>query len=202
MYQNQKTGKRCNVVFFHPEFDLQIFKNKNSIKNIKSIYNIRHNCDTVDGLYELEKRLPDWDIKIYGVNNRDGELNSDFKIAEAMNKAGFIYHVKPIGDGYGYNIHQTYAVGSVLITNSKHMCSAEDQRDWFTCQLLMDIENYNKKPTFIDWGQHDMDGIVDRLKNYADNYFEIQQNVLNKFKEVVDFDEEYLKIKIFIERLL
>lgn len=202
IYQNKRSGKKCNVVFFHPEFDLEIFKNDNSIKNIKSIYNIRHNCDTISGLQELEKKLSDWEFKAYGVGNKDGELNTDYKIAEAMNKAGFIYHVKPIGDGYGYNIHQTYAVGSVLICNSKHMCSAEDQKDWFTGQLLMDIENYNTKPTFIDWGQHDINGVVDRLKNYADNYPQIQQNVLNKFKEVVDFDEEYKKVKTFIEQLI
>lgn len=202
LFQNRKTGKKCNMVFFHPEFDLNIFKNNNSIKNVKSIYNLRHNCNTVDGLYELEKRLPDWEIKVHGVLNRDGELNTDYKLSEAINKAGFIYHVKPIGDGYGYNIHQTYAMGSVLITDSTHMCSGGNQEEWFTSQLLMDIENYDTKPTFIDWSKYNFDTIVERLKYCADNYTEIQQNVLNKFKEVVDFEEEYKKIKIFIERLI
>lgn len=202
VFQNRKNGKKCNMVFFHPEFDLNIFKNDNSLKNIKSIYNIRHNCNTVENLYDLEKKLPDWDIKVYGVLNRDGELNTDYKIAEAINKAGFIYHVKPIGDGYGYNIHQTYAMGSILITDSTHMCSGGNQEEWFTSQLLMDIENYDTKPTFVDWRKYDSNTIVDRLKYCADNYFDIQQNILNKFKEVVDFDEEYRKIRIFLEKLI
>lgn len=202
IFQNRRTGKKCNMVYFHPEFDLNIFKNDNSVKNIKSISNIRHGCNTLGGLYELERRLPDWVIKAYGVDNREGELFTDWDIARAMNESGFVYHVKPVGDGYGYNVHQTYAVGSILITDSTHMCSGGNQEEWFTSQLLLDIENYQTKPTFIDWSKYNYETIVDRLKYCADNYSTLQENVQNKFKEVVDFNEEYQKIRVFIERLL
>lgn len=202
IYQSRRTGKKCNMVYFHPEFDLNIFKNNNDIKNIKSISNIRHTCNTLGGLYELERRLPDWNIKAYGINNRDGELPTDQDIARVMNESGFIYHVKPVGDGYGYNIHQTYAVGSILITDSTHMCSGGNPEEWFTSQLLLDTENYNTTPTFVDWSRYNYDSLVNRLKWAADNYPTLQQNAMNKFKEVVDFDEEFQKIRVFIERLI
>jgi len=202
IYQNRKNGKKCNMVFFHPEFDLDIFKNDNSIKNIKSITNVRHNSNTLGGLYELEKRLPDWEIKAYGTNNRDGEVTSDYDMAKIMNKSGFLYHVKPVGDGYGYNIHQAYALGTIVILDSNDMCSGGDQDEWFAGQLLMDIENYNTEPNFVDWGKYNYDTIVDRLKWCADNYYDMQERAMNKFKEVVDFDEEYKKIQIFMERLI
>ena len=202
VFQNRRNGKKCNMVYFHPEFDLNIFKNDNTIKDVKSISNIRHNCNTLGGLYELERRLPDWTINAYGVGNRDGELKTDYDIARVMNESGFVYHVKPVGDGNGYNIHQAYAVGSVLITDSSHMCSGGNPDEWFTSQLLLDTENYGTKPTFVDWGKYNYDNVVNRLKWCADNYSDIQQNAMNKFKEVVDFDEEYQKIRVFIERLI
>lgn len=200
--QNRRTGKKCNMVFFHPEFDLNIFKNDNSIKNIKSISNLRHGCNTLGGLYELERRLPDWTIKAYGINNRDGELQTDQDIARVMNESGFIYHVKPVGDGYGYNTHQSFAVGSIVITDSSHMCSGGNPDEWFTSHLLLDVENYHTAPTFVDWSRYNYNSIVDRLNWCADNYPTLQQNAMNKFKEVVDFDAEYQKIRVFIERLI
>jgi hypothetical protein len=202
VFQNRRSGKKCNMVFFHPEFDLNIFKNDNSIKDIKSISNIRHGCNTLGGLYELERRLPDWTVKAYGVANRDGELKTDYDIARVMNESGFIYHVKPVGDGYGYNVHQTYAVGSILITDSTHMCSGGNPEEWFTSQLLLDTENYHDKPAFVDWSRYNYDALVDRLKWCADNYPVLQENARNKFKEVVDFDAEYQKVRVFIERLI
>jgi len=202
IFQNRRTGKKCNMVFFHPEFDLNIFKNDNSIKNIKSISNLRHGCNTLGGLYELERRLPDWTIKAYGINNRDGELQTDQDIARVMNESGFIYHVKPVGDGYGYNTHQSFAVGSIVITDSSHMCSGGNPAEWFTSHLLLDIENYHTAPTFVDWSRYNYNSIVDRLNWCADNYPTLQQNAMNKFKEVVDFDAEYQKIRVFIERLI
>lgn len=202
IFQNSRTNEKCNMVFFHPEFDLNIFKNDNSIKNIKSISNLRHECDTLDGLYELERRLPDWTIKAYGANNRDGILQTDQNIARVMNESGFIYHVKPVGDGYGYNTHQSFAVGSIVITDSSHMCSGGNPDEWFTSHLLLDVENYHTAPTFVDWSRYNYNSIVDRLKWCADNYPTLQQNAMNKFKEVVDFDAEYQKIRVFIERLM
>jgi len=202
VFQNRRNGKKCNMVYFHPEFDLNVFKNNNSIKNIKSISNVRHNCNTLGGLYELERRLPDWTIKAHGVGNRDGELKTDYDIARVMNESGFLYHVKPVGDGYGYNIHQAYSVGSIVITDSSHMCSGGNPEEWFTSQLLLDTENYETKPTFVDWGKYNYDSVVNRLKWCADNYPTIQENAMLKFKEVVDFDEEYQKIRVFIEKLI
>jgi len=82
------------------------------------------------------------------------------------------------------------------------MSSGGNPEEWFTSQLLLDVENYGTTPTFVDWGKYNYDSVVNRLKWCADNYPTIQENAMNKFKEVVDFDEEYQKIRVFIERLI
>lgn len=202
-FKNQVTHKQCNMVYFHPEFDLNIFKQDNTFKNPRSIANLRHLCNTSEVFNEIESRLPEWECKIYGFNNRDGELKTDYEIADVINKFGFIYHVKPHGDGYGYNIHQTYAQGSILITDSSHMCSGGNQNEWFTCQLLLDIEHYDTNPTFVDVNGYNYNEIVKKIEYVSENYFDIQKNVEKQFKKVVDFDYEYENyIKIFLENLL
>lgn len=202
-FKNKVTNKQCNMVYFHPEFDLNIFKLDNTNKNPYSIANLRHLCDTTEVFNKIESYLPNWECKMYGLNNRDGELKTDYEIANTINKFGFIYHVKPHGDGYGYNIHQTYAQGSVLITDSSYMCSGGNKNEWFTCQLLFDIEHYDTNPTFVDVSGYDYTKIINRIKYISENYYDVQKNIIHQFKKVVDFDYEYENyIKVFLENLL
>jgi hypothetical protein len=56
-----------------------------------------------------------WEFTVHGHEGRDGFINPAARMGEAMASAGFGWHDKPVGDGFGHVIHSWAAVGRPLI---------------------------------------------------------------------------------------
>jgi hypothetical protein len=56
--------------------------------------------------------------------------------------------------------------------------------------------------TSVDLSGVSLEDSTKRIKEISENYPEVTQNVYRRFKEVVDFDQEYEKIKEFIANLV
>ena len=182
-----------NKVFYHQEFDLNIFSKKRKC-NPKSVTNLQHYMSYPDLFLALEKSLPGWEFKSYGQGNRDHSLNKLTEVSQAIQDAGFVFHVKETGDGYGHTLHNAFACGTPLITNSKYMRSNDGVP--YTGVMLYTPE------TVVDIDYMTTPQIADELKRRADNYEYYSEKAYQKFKEVVDFDKEFEDIKRFLANLI
>lgn len=187
-----------NVVEYHQEFDLNIFKpSPLPPENIISSF---VNCFNIDGMFtqdwelfqKIESRMPDWKFRSYGGQCRDGAIGPSDKLAKYMNDAKFIWHTKNGGDGYGHIIHNAAACGKPMIVKKSYYSGKLGENlmiDGLTC---IDIDGLN--PTEI----------VDKILYYSDpaRYSEMCEAVKLNFRIEVDFDKEFQYLKSFLSELL
>ncbi len=178
-----------NVIFYHQEFDLNIFKpvKKDQIF-ISSFVNIMPRSDLFEA---VEKLVPEYFFKSFGAQNRDGTLTDMQDIANYMNQSKFGWHIKPGGDGFGHIIHNWFAVGKPIITN------ISDYKDKLAGALLED------GVTCIDVEGKSPEAIADLIKFFSlpEEYEKMCQAIKNRFKKVVDFDKEAKQVQHFLENL-
>lgn len=182
-----------NVVIYHPEFDLDIFNY--SIPNKKKRIISLMNCLPVSvhgHLWEEYKReLPEFDWKMHGILGKDGNLDGVKNIAKAIKRSTFIFHPKFGGDGYGFSLHYSAACGRPLIV------TGNDYRDKLGGLLLED------KITCIDLDAHSFKENIALIRYFAipKNHKKMCKRMYERFREIVNFDKEFLEIKDFLIKL-
>lgn len=109
----------ANVFFYHQEFDTKIFK-PNFEPRERIIYTfinvLQEKPRDYELFLELERLMPNWTFKIYGGQNRDGNLNGPEELSEKMRECAFAYHCKTGGDGYGHILWNNAFCATPLIT--------------------------------------------------------------------------------------
>ena len=186
--------KTSNVVTYHQEFDLNVFKyvppyNCHSIKNFM-------NCvpDSRDFFLwpNYKANLSEYNWKMHGILGTDGIIGSVAEIAKLMQQSTFIWHVKFGGDGFGHVVHNAFASGRPLITKASYYknCLAEP--------LLED------RVTCIDLDKHSFEDNLKLIRELSrfDNLKKMCDNVHERFKELVNFDNEEKYIKRFLDKLI
>lgn len=100
---SQDKGSVPNEVKYHQEFPLGRYC-WTPPTNPKRIINLKHLMNPNDKrIFEtLNNHLSDYEFIAYGAGNKDAE-KSPANTDEVIKPAGFIFHVKEEGDGYGYN---------------------------------------------------------------------------------------------------
>lgn len=186
------SAKKChssrpgaNVVFYHQEFSLDHFR-PIPCENIKSIMNLEHYSSSLGDLEQVERFLSnDWNVYYYGAGNRDGPCTPH----ETIPKIGFVWHVKRGGDGYGYNIHQAFACGKPMVVGYRYHQGSTPE------------DLFESDKTIIDFHSLGAADIAATLERAADDYQVWSDAVYKRFKEVVDFDEEEVRIRSFLDCL-
>lgn len=180
-----------NVVFYHQEFDLDVFKYVPPIQRdvIRSFVNLHPES----GFYDLYKnQLPEYIMESYGAGCPDGTVSGVKNIASKMQSSAFGWMIKPGGDGFGHVIHNWFASGRpVLIKGSQY-------RDKLAGELLIDGK------TCIDLEASSFANTLVRIRYYSQPELHNQmcQNTINRFREIVNFDEEEKKIREFLARII
>lgn len=185
-----------NICTYHQEFSTDLY-NYEPPKRTKQIYSFI-NCINVLDLYkndwglflELERLLPEFEFESYGGQTRGGAIAPQEEVAKLTKEADLIFHVKQNGDGYSYGMHTASSCGKIIITRLSDYKGklAEPLITPETC-LIID----GKTPQQI----------ADEIKILWDNKLEIMsENMSNKFKEIVSFDQEEASIREFLTRLL
>jgi len=111
-----------NVVYYHQEFDTNIFKplgykDENMISSyINIIQNMNQGWSDFTKLEEL--LVGDIKFNSYGGQCRDGSIAGATSLADSMNRNSLIFHVKDGGDGYGHILYNSYACGKPMIIRS------------------------------------------------------------------------------------
>lgn len=178
-----------NVVFYHQEFDLDTYNYTGPSDNPRSISSFIHymrNASLLD--HTVRAQLPDWTIKLYGAGMPNDSICKSTDIAKAIRDAGFVWHYKPGGDGFGHCVHNAFAMGRPVIT------SWNDYRGKLAGDLLED------GVTYFDL---DKGSIVERLLDVVEtnNYAKMSAACYDRFKQVVDYDQEEQQIREFLNNL-
>ena len=183
-----------NKIHYHQEFDLGLFRpDKRCV--VKSVSNFQNFMCKPDLFSGLELSIPSWRFHSFGAGNRE-TLNSVALVAAWTRQTGFVWHVKTLDEGYGHIIHNAFACGKPLITDTRYM----------TVYHQGDIPNtacslYTPE-TIIDIKDMSLEDVKKEVLRRSDNYDYYSEKVYQKFKEVVDFDREFIEIKAFLERLV
>jgi hypothetical protein len=179
-----------NAVFYHQEFDTDVFKYKEPSPNkrIASFLNGFNNYPDANLFYALEEKLGDWEFKIFGAENRDGSIAGYKKITKEIHDSRFVWQVKAGGDGFGHIIHNAFACGRPPIVKMEYyegQLASKLMKDMKTCVAIDNLT---------------VNQIINKL-NSVSNYGEMCLNASKAFREQVDYDSEETRIREFMERL-
>lgn len=188
----------ANAVFYHQEFDLDIFRPSPVLVN-KKIYSFI-NCmqqqmplawSDFSGLEMLLKARSGFEFRSYGGQCRDGNMTGPVELADKMREAMMIFHVKEGGDGFGHIIYNAYAVGRPVITRSRFY------KDRLAEELLV-------PGTFIDMDKHNLPdafNIINRLHYQPEALQEMGRKAHEQFAIVVDYKKDAERIREWLTNL-
>lgn len=190
---------RANAMFYHQEFDLDIFKpspvpTQPANRKIYSFVNVIQNHNRAWHDYMLLKGRAEnegYKVRAYGGQCPDGNMTGPKELANKMREAMFIFHVKDGGDGFGHIIHNAYAVGRPIITRSS------DYRG----QLAEDLLTHG---TYIDLDQYNTNEAMAVINNYYQNpelLVNMGRKASDRFKEIVNYKKEAEDIKQWLNEL-
>ena len=177
----------ANVVYYHQEFDTDIFKpseNKRT-KTISSYINLLQEMSIGwKDFTELENSLDKVKFNSYGGQCRDGNMTGAHELANSMSNDDLIFHVKDHGDGYGHIIYNAYACGRPTIIRSSR----------YNNQLAQELFN---DQSCIDLDKYSTDDAINKIKEiYLDDYEfnEMSINAYETFRHCVDFAYDAEKV--------
>ena len=182
-----------NAVFCHQEFDLNLFHYKPpEIRNsIKNFMNCLPDSKDFPMWHQYKALLPEFDWKMHGILGEDGIIGNVNDMVPAIQNSTFVWHVKYGGDGFGHVVHNAYACGRPLITKRSYYA------DKLAGELMIDGK------TCIDLEKHTTEENVKLIREFSqpEKHNQMCENAYRRFKEIVDYDQEFLEIKKFLERL-
>ena len=180
---------KINSVFYHQEFDLDLFRPApvGQITKITSFVNLLPRPDLYNS---LKKELPDFEFRAYGQQCPDGIINKQKDIAVGMQQSGWGYHFKPLCDGYGHIIHNWFAVGKPVIANVR------EYKNYLAGQLMKEDINCIS----LDSGQS-IKYIAQKIQEYSntEKYDQMAKEAYRYFLSVVDFEKEQKDLKSFFD---
>lgn len=184
-----------NAVFYHQEFDLDIFKptpNYRS-KRVSSYVNVIKEMPRAWNTYTAFKNTLEplgWKVNSFGGQCPDGNKTGPRELADSMIGDDLVLHVKTGGDGYGHILHNAYAIGRPVITY------ASDYAGQLGEHLL-------KPGTFVNLDEFSsIEDAIDFVLNMSDDALKYMSEMARaRFYEVVDFSKEAKEISEWLRSL-
>jgi SAM-dependent methyltransferase len=175
------------AVKYHQEFDTRMFKYEPPTRR-KRISNFSCRFDWEKEAHQLfveaGKLAPE--IKWTDYGSLYGDLVRQEDVAEAMRDASFIWHDKPMGDGFGHVIHNAASVGRPLIGHASYYKGKMAEVFW------------RDGETCIDLDQHDIPETIELIRDVLDSprrHNRMCEAIAQAFRDNVNFAEEARQIK-------
>ena len=186
--------KDVNAVFYHQEFDLNVFAPEPEPNHqngyITSFLNLFNRHPDYGIWQELPNHLPGWTFGEFGWEGKDGFLETPELVAGEMNKSCYIFQFKSNGDGFGHVIHNIFACGKVAVVKKQH----------YMDELAGELMTNNETCLFWDESKP-VEWNAKRLQNLTYNdRARIGAQALARFNQVVNYEEETNAVRRFIER--
>ncbi len=194
----RRVPDNVNVMFYHQEFDTNIFRKRllTPTKKINSYINILQNTGQGwQDFTQLEEILQrkGFEFKSYGGQCRDGNIGGGpADMAESIKESMFVFHVKPGGDGFGHVIHNAYAMGRPVITRRSHY------EGKLAAELLI-------PGTCIDLDECSIADAANRLVRLSHSPLQLAKMgkaAHDRFKQIVNYDLEGERIKSWLTNLV
>ena len=91
----------------------------------------------------LRARLPDHEFRSFGHECPDGFRRPVSALANEMSEAGWAYHDKVTGDGFGHVIHNWAAVGRPLIGHARYYAGQRAEPLWRDGETCIDLDRHD-----------------------------------------------------------
>lgn len=183
------TPVNINACFYHQEFELETFRYEPPTVH-NAVYSYIHWMKKKDLMNKITSQLPDWEFRSFGANMEDGIAKTK-DLAQQMRNSAFTWHYKPEGDGYGHTVHNTFASGRPPIIWGSHYHGKIASQLFTHGETCVDAEVVGSNlPQYLE------------TMSQPQNHNPFCEAVYNRFKKVVNFDQEEIEIRKFLERLL
>jgi hypothetical protein len=185
-----------NVMFYHQEFDLDIFKATWPKKTnfVSSYINVLQGMKVGwPDFLALEKGLSRHGVKMssYGGQCRDGNLNGVRELAESMSNDQFIFHVKDGGDGFGHILYNAYACGRPVIT----------RKSFYKGKLAEELMNEKNTIDLDEISAGDAVELITEIMNDQTKMTEACQAAYSSFYSCVNYKEEAEAVSSWINQI-
>lgn len=186
-----------HVIFYHQEIDLKTFykgdytydsKLLTSFVNCLAEHEIHRK--SWEDFQALEKLMPEYTFKSYGIENRDGTVTEQKDVADIMRQSKFGIQLKGFGDGFGHTLFDWFALGKpVIFRGSQYKDKLAE------AHLIHGV-------TGFDLDQISLEALKDKIIGISTtDYADMCDNVYRIFQENLDFEAETMRIKEFLENL-
>ena len=180
-------------VFYYQEQPVRHFVPAISTHTISSYAHVMPNKELFEQYKQALTSDPEDDIVMqsYGAGNADGWKDSLGSLYASMQWDQAVWHVKPGGDGYGWNWHSAYMLGRPVITNYS------DYKDKLGGILHTDME------TGIDLEKRSFEDNVKLIRDCMNDgrFIEMGKQARLRWEQHVNYDNEADKLKKFFENL-
>jgi hypothetical protein len=179
----------ANYVIYDQEFstDTFFYTSPNNHHTLKSYVHFPESQDL------WEAMNIDWDFSFVGKTLADlGQtIIKSSDLAKCIQDSSFTWHIKLGGESYGHILHNSYACGRPVVINGFDYIGSRGER------LLEDMV------TCIDVTRRTPGQLREKLL-YAgrpDVHRNMCKESFSRFSEVVNFDEDFINLKLFLQRL-
>lgn len=184
--------KFVSYVRYSPEFDTEnLFKFTpvpvdGPISSFLLVWHLQR-TETL-GMFNYVRENVDREFKMFG--EEGVPLDTEPLMAKNMQEAAAFWHTKPVGDGYGFVIHQAAAIGRPIIGNRKYYLNCRAKFLWDPDSTL-DIDSM--KPETVAKAVEGLLADPERMIRMGERANEV-------FRAHVNFDEDAENIKKLLER--
>jgi hypothetical protein len=178
-------------VVYHPEFSLTDFRYEppEAPHRITSLLNHLHHPEfrpAHEDWLSLQRTLPEAEFREHGNTGRDGNLSPGAAVAAAMRGAGWGFHAKPLGDGYGFIVHQWAAAGRPLIGRARYYAGLLAEPFW------------QDGVTAVDLASPDAPARIRAIASDPARHRRMCEAIAARFRSLVDFDAEAAAVRALL----
>jgi hypothetical protein len=175
-----------NVIPYHQEFDRSLFSDTPA-KNLDAVTSLMLRLDSTSGDWRwmAEAAGVNW-LDIGGADPRDRHYLAPMtKVADRIRNAGWIWHDKKIGDGYGHVLHNAAAMGRPLIGHASHYSGQLGEPFWRDLETCIDLDRHPPERALR---------LFRAINADPDWHRAISDELVATFDRLIDFDAEAERI--------
>jgi len=185
-----------NTVYYHQEIDPIFFSYPPTYPQKKRIYSFVNLLPYPEIWDEYFLNLPEFEMKAFGAGCPDGSVSGAHGIAPLMQEATFGWYVKPFG-GFGHNFMNWCSSGRPLILKGSL------NEDYALADPSI-LALYEDGVTCIDLDKRNIEDNIKMIREFTEpeKNMAMGKELQKRFKEVVNYDEDEIKIRNFLNNLL
>ena len=182
-----------NVVYVHQELDPDIYKYTPPNPATKNVYSMVNCLPYPEIYYQYKQAMPDIVFKAYGASSPEGPLDGSRGVGAEMRNANLGWQLKPLA-GLGHTAMGWFMSGRPIVTNmSQNRITGGDALLLFQPGInCIDIETFSL--------HEGCKAIREWLE--PDNNLIYGMNALNRFNEIVNYNQEEQNVRKWLERLI